>query len=107
MEAALRDLAAGWKSANPDDERTAEQPGELDGHGTIPATLARALVADPTGTWRRLLTDDHQRLIDVSAHTYRPPQPSPTRHTYSRPTDELPRDGTSDPLAGEVASAAW
>jgi hypothetical protein len=114
MEAALRDLAAGWKSADPDDDRSAEQrqadalvalvlgqpdaangvslhptvnvtvaastllgtdeqPGELDGSGSIPAAVARALAADPTGTWRRLLTDDHNRLIDVSARTYRPP----------------------------------
>jgi hypothetical protein len=114
MEAALRDLAAGWKAADPDDDRTAEQrqadalvalvlgqpdasggvslhptvnvtvaastllgtdeqPGELDGSGSIPAAVARALAADPTGTWRRLLTDDHNRLIDVSARTYRAP----------------------------------
>jgi hypothetical protein len=114
MHAALRDLAAGWKAANPDDERTPEQrqadalvalvlgqpdaangvslrpavnvtvaastllgrdeqPGELDGFGAIPAAVARALASDPTGTWRRLLTDANHRLIDVSARTYRPP----------------------------------
>jgi hypothetical protein len=50
-----------------------EQPGELDGHGPIPATAARALATDPTGTWRRLLTDENNRLVDVSARTYRPP----------------------------------
>jgi hypothetical protein len=50
-----------------------EQPGDLDGYGAIPATVARALASDPTGTWRRLLTDEHQRIIDVSARTYRPP----------------------------------
>jgi hypothetical protein len=134
-----------------------EQPGELDGHGPIPATVARALASDPTGTWRRLLTDDNHRLIDVSARTYRPPltmarlvraqqprccfagcrrrathceldhihdwqhgkheagwtvtrQPdgttvwtSPTRHTYTRPPDDIPIDTTSDPPGDEVA----
>jgi hypothetical protein len=50
-----------------------DQPAELDGHGPIPAVLARALAVDPTGTWRRLLTDDHGRLVDVTSHTYRPP----------------------------------
>jgi hypothetical protein len=50
-----------------------EQPGELDGHGPIPAALARALAFDPTGTWRRLLTDKYGRLVQVGATTYRPP----------------------------------
>jgi hypothetical protein len=50
-----------------------DQPGELDGYGAIPASLARALAFDPTGTWRRLVTDEHGNLVDVSARTYRPP----------------------------------
>jgi hypothetical protein len=50
-----------------------EQPGDLDGHGPVPAAIARAMAADPGGTWRRLLTDQNNRLIDVSARTYRPP----------------------------------
>ena len=50
-----------------------EQPGELAGHGPIPAALARAIAADPTGTWRRLVTDEHGNLADVSSNTYRPP----------------------------------
>jgi hypothetical protein len=54
---------------------TDNQPGDLDGYGPIPATLARALAFDPTGTWRRLLTDQAGRLIDVTSHTYRPPAP--------------------------------
>jgi uncharacterized protein DUF222 len=52
-----------------------DQPGELDGHGPIPAGLARAIAHDPTGTWRRLVTDEHGNLVDVSADTYRPPAP--------------------------------
>jgi hypothetical protein len=51
------------------------QPGELDGYGPIPAALARVLAFDPSGTWRRLLTDRHARLVDVTSHTYRPPAP--------------------------------
>ena len=50
-----------------------EQPGELAGHGPIPAALARAIAADPTGTWRRLVTDEHGNLADISSNTYRPP----------------------------------
>jgi hypothetical protein len=117
MQAAIRERASQWRTANPDDARTHdqreadalaalvlgadaedavggpvsvkpvvnvtvalstllavdEQPGELDGHGPIPAALARALAFDPTGTWRRLLTDPNNRLVDVTAHTYRPP----------------------------------
>ena len=37
-----------------------DQPGELAGHGPIPAALARAIAADPTGTWRRLVTDEQR-----------------------------------------------
>ncbi len=51
-----------------------EQPGELDGYGPIPAAMARALAFDPTGTWRRLLTDPAGRLLDHGQTTYRPPQ---------------------------------
>jgi Domain of unknown function (DUF222) len=50
-----------------------EQPGDLDGHGPIPAALARRIAADPTGTWRRLVTDPRGRLIDYGRSRYRPP----------------------------------
>ncbi len=50
-----------------------QQPGELDGHGPIPPTLARAIAADPTGTWRRLVTNTHGQLLDYGRHTHRPP----------------------------------
>lgn len=49
------------------------QPGELDGHGPIPAALARAIAADQTGTWRRLVTDEQGRLLDYGRTRYRPP----------------------------------
>jgi hypothetical protein len=49
------------------------QPADLDGHGPIPAGLARAIAADPTGTWRRLVTDDFGQLLDYGRTTYRPP----------------------------------
>jgi hypothetical protein len=51
-----------------------EQPGELDGYGPIPSAMARALAYDPTGTWRRLITDPQGRLLDYGRSTYRPPQ---------------------------------
>jgi hypothetical protein len=50
-----------------------EQPAELAGHGPIPAALARRIAADPSGTWSRLVTDAHGRLLDVGRSTYRPP----------------------------------
>jgi hypothetical protein len=50
-----------------------EQPGDLDGVGPIPAALARQLAPDPSGTWRRLVTDEHGRLVDYGRSTYRPP----------------------------------
>ena len=61
------------------------QPGELTGHGPIPTALALRIAADPTGTWRRLITDDHGRLIDRSPHTYRPPRDL-TEHIITRDT---------------------
>jgi hypothetical protein len=51
-----------------------EQPAELAGYGPIPAQAARRIAADPTGTWRRLLTDEHGKLIDYGRTTYRPPK---------------------------------
>ncbi len=52
-----------------------EQPGELAGHGPIPASVARRLAADHTGTWRRLLTDPATNtLLDYGRSTYRPPR---------------------------------
>ncbi len=50
-----------------------EQPGELAGYGPIPAAMARRIAKDDTGSWRRLLTDDHGRLLDYGSRTYRPP----------------------------------
>jgi hypothetical protein len=49
-----------------------DQPGELNGH-PIPARLARLLAADPTGTWRRLVTDEMGVLRDYGRTRYRPP----------------------------------
>ncbi len=51
-----------------------EQPGELAGSGPIPASVARRIAADETGTWRRLVTDETGRLIDYGRTTYRPPK---------------------------------
>ena len=49
------------------------EPGELAGHGPIPAALARAIAADPTGTWRRLVTDAYGQLLDYGRTIYEPP----------------------------------
>jgi hypothetical protein len=50
-----------------------EQPGELAGYGPIPASMARAIAHDPTGTWQRLVTDPLGRLIRCGTERYRPP----------------------------------
>jgi hypothetical protein len=49
------------------------QPGELLGYGPIPASLALQIAFDPTGTWRRLITDDTGRALDFPMTSYRPP----------------------------------
>ncbi|MGH3906507.1 MAG: DUF222 domain-containing protein [Pseudonocardiaceae bacterium] len=49
-----------------------DQPGDLIGHGPIPAPLARQIAAG--GTWRRLLTDPASgTLLDYGRSTYTPP----------------------------------
>jgi hypothetical protein len=61
-----------------------EEPGELAGHGPVPAPVARRLAADPAGTWRRILTDPASgAVLDVGRTTYRPP-PAIARHVAAR-----------------------
>jgi len=51
-----------------------ESPADLDGYGPITAQTARRIAADPTGTWRRLLTDPATgRLLEYGRTTYRAP----------------------------------
>lgn len=50
-----------------------EQPGDLDGYGPVPADLARRMAADPTATWRRLVTDELGHVRDYGRTVYRPP----------------------------------
>ena len=50
------------------------EPGMLDGYGPIPAAFARAIASDPTGVWKRLVTDPIDgTLVEHTRHTYRPP----------------------------------
>lgn len=52
-----------------------EEPGWLDGYGPIPAGYARQLAHDPSGTWRRLVTDPLSgQLLDYGVTRYRPPR---------------------------------
>ncbi|WP_375476771.1 DUF222 domain-containing protein [uncultured Jatrophihabitans sp.] len=51
------------------------QPGELADYGPICPALARAIAADPSGTWTRLITDPAGRLLDYGQTTYRAPAP--------------------------------
>ena len=50
-----------------------EQPADLSGYGPIPAALARRIAADPTSTWRRLVTDPLGTLADYGRTRYKPP----------------------------------
>jgi 5-methylcytosine-specific restriction endonuclease McrA len=45
--------------------------------------VARRLAADPSGTWRRLVTDDAGQLLDYGRKTYRPPA-NLTDHVIAR-----------------------
>ena len=48
-----------------------DQPGELTGHGPIPASMARRLTA--AGTWRRVSVDpDTGTVTGVGRHAYTP-----------------------------------
>ncbi|HEY9391398.1 MAG TPA: DUF222 domain-containing protein [Mycobacteriales bacterium] len=50
------------------------KPALLDRYGPIPAVFARAIASDPTGVWKRLVTDPVDgTLVEHSRHTYRPP----------------------------------
>ena len=49
-----------------------DQSCELDGYGPITAAMARRIAADPTATWRRLLTDDHGHVLHASTTGYHP-----------------------------------
>ena len=51
----------------------ANNPGELQGYGAIPASVARSLAAD--GKWRRFITDPTTgNLLDCGRETYKPSQ---------------------------------
>ena len=62
-----------------------DRPAEMEGHGPLPADLARRMAADPDSTWRRLLTDP---TTGIAAHLdtrrYRPP---PGMDDYVRSRD--------------------
>ena len=67
-----------------------EEPGDLAGIGPISATAARDLAADPSGTWRRITTDQHGRLIDYGTtptdhHQHNHPDPHPLIRRGGRP----------------------
>jgi hypothetical protein len=51
-----------------------DEPGWLEGYGRVTAQTARALAADETGTWRRLVIDPiFGQVIDYGTTSYRPP----------------------------------
>ena len=77
------DLRATWQGRRPTVQVSVglstllgldDEPGELDGYGPVPPALARRLAADPSGTWRRLVTDRWGGVIDVGRDAYSPPR---------------------------------
>jgi hypothetical protein len=51
----------------------AENPGQLNGYGAIPASIARELASD--GKWKRFITDPQTgNLLDYGRESYEPPQ---------------------------------
>ena len=67
-----------------------DDPAELTGHGPIPATLARQIAGDQSGTWRRLLTDPAGHLADYGTTRYRPPTNLADAITAQYPTCIFP-----------------
>jgi len=79
-----------------------DQPADLDGHGPIPAAVARRLAADPTGTWRRLITEPGTgHLLEYGRTTYRPRATSPT--SSSPETGRASSWGAADRPAGAIS----
>jgi hypothetical protein len=63
-----------------------DEPASLAGYGPISAQTARRIAADPTGTWRTLLTDPRTgRMDELSATTYQVPADM-DRHVRARDT---------------------
>jgi hypothetical protein len=98
-----------------------EDPAWLNGYGPITPDIARQLAADPSGTWRAMLTDTHGSLIGYSATRYRPPAnlrdfilardpvdvfPSSNVASYRTELDHTIPYNHADPSAGGATSAA-
>ena len=61
-----------------------DHPGWLDNYGPLSADYTREIAHDPTGTWRRLITDPLTgQLLDYGTTRYRPPQHL-TEHIITR-----------------------
>jgi hypothetical protein len=61
-----------------------DDPAWLTGYGAISAEQARGLAHDPSGTWRRLLTDPVSgQILDYGTTRYRPP-PHLADHVIAR-----------------------
>ncbi len=63
-----------------------DEPGELAGYGPIPASMARRIAANPTSTWRRLVTDPLGQVIDYGRTRYKPP---PDLDAFVRARDQV------------------
>jgi hypothetical protein len=66
-----------------------EHPADLDGE-TLPAALARAVANDPTGTWRRIVTDPIGQVLDIGRKSYEPTAAITDHVTHRDPTCRFP-----------------
>lgn len=83
-----------------------DEPGELDGHGPIPASVARRIAGD--ATLRRLLTDPATgALLEYGRTAYAPPQPL-VEHVIARDrTCRFPTCSTPADVCDVDHAVAW
>ncbi|HEY6932212.1 MAG TPA: HNH endonuclease signature motif containing protein [Marmoricola sp.] len=76
-----------------------DDPGVLSGGQVIPAGLARAIAADPSSTWYRMLVDPAGEMVELSTRSYQPTDPI-WRHVVAE------WGGCFRPGCGEPATSA-
>jgi hypothetical protein len=69
-----------------------DEAGDLDGE-PLPAALARAMAADPSATWRRIVTDPVGQVLDVGRTSYEPTAAIRRHVTFRDPTCRFPGCG--------------
>jgi hypothetical protein len=72
-----------------------EQPAELDGYGPITAATAISIAADPSASWRTLITDTQGHALDMGRKSYRPDQSLRDFILAQSPTCRFPTSNAS------------